>query len=181
MSPPTYLHRLRLEGAVLAGCGALGTVGLLLASTPARHGPASTAGQLAVVAILLAWLGPRGVRRSIARSRSREPEAIGSGEPTPLWHIVAIVAGLTVVAGGLAGWDAGVRVTGGCVLVGAVQGLLIAPLVGREQRRTGRTYYRIPGSRILKGTLLGHVGGDGTGAVAITEVRRPGARASGPA
>lgn len=142
---------------MLAGCGAIGTVGLLAATPQSRDGPLSTAWQLVVVALLLVWLGPRGVRRSIADSSPQPEDQIGSGEPTPLWHIVLIVVVLAAIAGTIAGWDAGIRVTGGCLLVGAVQALLLARMVDAEQRRTGRTFYRIAGSRILKGTRLGYV------------------------
>jgi hypothetical protein len=157
LTAPTYFERLRLEGTVLATCGALGTIVLLAATAQARRGPASTAGQLIVVAALLVWLGPRGVRRAIAHSRARSAGDIGSGEPTPLWHIAGIVVVLTVFAGELAGWDAGMRVTGGCLLVGASQALILGRLVKRNERATGRTYYRLAGSRILRGTRLGHV------------------------
>lgn len=142
---------------MLAGCGAIGTVGLLAATSQSRDGPLSTAWQLVVVALLLVWLGPRGVRRSIADSSPQPEDQIGSGEPTPLWHIVLIVVVLAAIAGTIAGWDAGIRVTGGCLLVGAVQALLLARMVDAEQRRTERTFYRIAGSRILKGTRLGYV------------------------
>lgn len=157
MVPPTYLQRLRLEGAVLAFCGTIGIVVLLAVTTQARRTPGSTAAQLLVVAGLLAWLGPRGVRRSIAGGDQLPAQDIGSGEPTPLWHIVAIAVILTVLAGELGGWDAGLRVTGGCLLVGVFQALVLARIVASEQRASGRTYYRIAGSRILKGTRLGHV------------------------
>ena len=157
MTPaPTYLDRLRLEGAILAACGALGTVGLLILAAGARHGLLSTALQLAAVVLLLAWLAPRGLRRSIAASDERPRAEIGSGEPTPLWHIAAIVIVLAGLAG-LLGWDVSLRVTAGCVLVGAAQTLLLGHLVGREQRRTGRIYYRTAGSRILRGTRLVYV------------------------
>ena len=55
-------------------------------------------------------------------------------------------------------WDAGLRVTGGCVLVGLMQCALMAPLVAREERRS-RTpaFVRLPGSRIGRGTRLGWV------------------------
>jgi hypothetical protein len=141
----------------LAACGAVGTLVLLGATSESRHGLLSTAWQLALVALLLLWLGPRGVRRSIADSSPSSEDQIGSGEPTPLWHIALIVVVLAAIAGTIAGWDAGIRVTGGCLLVGAVQALLLAHVVDAEERRTGRTFYRIAGSRILKGTRLGYV------------------------
>jgi hypothetical protein len=154
---PTYLHRLRLEGTVLAACGVLGTAGLLVATAQARRGPVSTAIQLAVVAALLWWLGPRGVRRSMADSGERARDTIGSGEPTPLWHIALIVVVLVGIAGVIAGWDVGIRVTLGCTLVGAAQALLLGRVVMGEELRTGRTFYRVSGSRILRGTRLGYI------------------------
>jgi len=111
---------------------------------------------LVTVASLLLWLGPRGVRRSIAQIDCLDSDAIGSGEPTPLWHIAAIVAGLAVIAVQLAGWDAGLRITAGCALVGAVQAVIMAGIVGNDERATNRTYYRMAGSRILRGTRLGY-------------------------
>lgn len=161
MSAPTYLQRLRVEGAVLASCGIFGTVALLAVTAQARRGPASTAAQLSVVAALLVWLGPRGLRHSIATSDRLSADAVGSGEPTPLWHIVAIAVILTVLAGELAGWDAGLRVTAGCLLVGTFQSVVLGRVLANRQRATGRTYYRIAGSRILKGTKLGHITDDG--------------------
>lgn len=157
MPAATYLHRLRLEGAVLAACGAIGTVALLAATPQSRHGPVSTLVQLAVVALLLLWLGSRGVRRSMTDSTERTGGESGSGEPTPLWHIALIVVVLAGAAGAIAGWNAGIRVTGGCVLLGAAQALLLARIVAAEERRTGRVFYRVAGSRILKGTRLGYV------------------------
>ena len=157
MSAPTYLQRLRLEGGVLAACGAVGTAALFAGTAGAGHNPVSTALQLCVVALLLLWLGPRGVRRSMAASSERRGDEIGSGEPTPLWHIGAIVVILAGAAGLLAGWDAGIRVTAGCVLVGAAQALLLGSIVRREEHDTGRTFYRTAGSRILRGTRLRHV------------------------
>ncbi len=142
---------------MLAACGAIATAALLAATPEAGHGPVSTALQLGVVAVLLVWLGPRGARRSMAASSERRGGEIGSGEPTPLWHIAAIVAILAGAAGLLAGWDAGIRVTVGCVLVGVAQALLLGDIVRREEHRTGRTFYRTAGSRILRGTRLLHV------------------------
>jgi hypothetical protein len=161
VSAPTYRQRLRLEGAVLTACGAAATLVLLITSAQTTRGPASTIWQLVVVAALLAWFGPRGVRSAVAGSKplSVQPvgdESVGSGEPTPLWHIALIVAGLTLLAGELAGWDAGLRVTVGCMLVGTAQAVLLSALVDRAERASGRTYYRVAGSRILRGTRLGY-------------------------
>ena len=74
------------------------------------------------------------------------------------------VSGLRVfnsaaLAGLPAGWDAGLRVTGGCVLVGFTQGLALERLVAADERVTARTYFRIKGSRILRGTRLGYIDG----------------------
>jgi hypothetical protein len=157
--PPTYRQRLRVEGATLATCGAIGTVILLAGVDQSRRSPASTIGQLVVVGLLLGWLGPRSVGRAIASSRPVGVGQVGSGEPTPLWQLPMIVAGLTGVAGGLAGWDAGLRVTGGCLLVGLAQAVLLERLVAARELRLGRRFYRIPGSRILRGTLLGYEAG----------------------
>lgn len=160
MTVPTYLQRLRLEGALLAACGTIGTVVLLAVTAQARRAPASTAAQLLILAALLAWLGPRGLRRSIASSDQLPPQDIGSGEPTPPWHIVAIAVALTVLAGEIGGWDAGLRVTAGCLLVGVFQSVALGHAVASRQRAGGCTYYRIAGSRLLRGTRLGHVTGD---------------------
>jgi len=51
-------------------------------------------------------------------------------------------------------WDAALRVTGGCLLVGLMQAALMARLVAADERRRGRRYVRLPGSRILRGTKL---------------------------
>ncbi len=158
--PPTYRQRLRIEGLGLAMSGAIGTIALLAVSAQAHRDPLSTAGQLAVVALLLGWLGPRSVRRAIAASESRSERDLGSGEPTPVWRLPLIVVVLAGAAGWVAGWDAGVRVTGGCVLVGLAQALVLERVVAADEHETGRKYFRIAGSRILLGTRLGYIGGD---------------------
>lgn len=157
--PPTYRQRLRVEGLGLALCGTIGTIVLLALSAQAQRDPLNTAGQLAVVALLLALLGPRSVQRAIAASESRSQRDLGSGEPTPVWWLPLIVVALATAAGLLAGWDAGVRVTVGCVLVGLAQALVLERIVAEDERETGRKYFRVPGSRILRGTRLGHIGG----------------------
>jgi hypothetical protein len=157
--PPTYRQRLRIEGLGLALCGAIGTIALLAVSAQAQRDPLSTAGQLGAVALLLAWLGPRSLRRAIAASESRSEGDLGSGEPTPVWWLPLIVVLLAGAAGLVAGWDAGVRVTGGCVLVGLAQALVLERIVAADEHETGREYFRIAGSRILRGTRLGHIGG----------------------
>ncbi len=159
MAAPTYRERLRIEGAMLAGTGAVGS-GLLLALTPqARRWPLSTIGQLALVAVLLARFAPRGARKAMARSEELLPGTVGSGEPTPLWHIPPLVAVLTlsVVLPPVSrlGWDAGLRVTGGCTLVGLAQMILIERTVAADERRQGKTYFRMFGSRLGRGTRLG--------------------------
>lgn len=155
--PPSYRERLRREGAALALSGSAGTVVLLLASSEADRGPLSTVVQLAIVAALLAWLGPRSVRSAIDGAEQVLRKDAGSGEPTPLWQLPAIVAALTGIAGLLAGWDAGLRVTLGCVLVGLAQAVLLERIVAADESRTGRRYFRVAGSRILKGTRLGYL------------------------
>jgi hypothetical protein len=161
--PPTYRDRLRIEGLTLAACGALGCAGLLVLRTDqATRGPLSTVVQLAVVAALLGWLGPRSARRSMQGSEEVAPGEEGSGEPTPLWQLPVIVVGLTatfVALGELddrAGWDAGLRITGGCTLVGLAQAVLLERVVARDEERRARVYFRRPGSRIVRGTRLGH-------------------------
>jgi hypothetical protein len=163
MAAPSYRDRLRIEGLTLAACGAAGSVGILAARTDqATRGPLSTIGQLAVVAALLGWLGPRSARKAIARAEPVAPGREGSGEPTPLWQLPLIVAGLTASVVALqevdprAGWDAGLRVTGGCTLVGLAQAVLIERVVAADEDARGRTYFRMPGSRLGRGTKLGY-------------------------
>lgn len=154
--PPTYRARLRSEGLALAASGLLGTVVLLIATADSRRGTASTVVQLVIVALLLAWLGPRSVHRAVAEAEPLFTPALGSGEPTPLWQLPAIVVGLTLLAGEIAGWGAGLRVTLGCVLVGLTQAFVLARIVALNERASGRTYLRVKGSRILRGTRLGY-------------------------
>jgi hypothetical protein len=152
----TYRRRLRLEGLTLAGCGALGSVLLLVLTDEARRMPLSTAGQLVFVAALLGWLGPRGLRRSIADSQPLPPGEAAGGEPTPLWQAPVGVAGLSAIAGYLGGWDAGLRVTLGCLLVGLGQAVLLERMVAAEERGSRRVFLRLPGSSWFRGTLLGY-------------------------
>jgi hypothetical protein len=98
------------------------------------------------------------VRRAIAASESRSERDLGSGEPTPVWWLPLIVVVLATAAGLLAGWDAGVRVTLGCGLVGLAQAMVLERIVAADEHETGRKYFRIAGSRILRGTRLGHIG-----------------------
>ena len=155
-APPTYRHRLQLEGGTLAALGAIASVVLIAAVDDATDVPGSTVGQLAIVVVLLGVFGPRGVRSSLEQAEPLEdPGDAGSGEPTPLWHLPLVVAVLVTPFLLVGAPDAALRVTGGCTLVGLTQALLLAGLVTREERATGRTYVRRPGSRILRGTRLG--------------------------
>jgi hypothetical protein len=154
--PPTYRARLQLEGLVLAGLGIAGSIALLAFDDHATDVPASTIGQLAIVAVLLAFFGPRSVRSAIAGAEPvAGPQSAGGGEPTPLWHLPLIVAMLATPLWLLGAPDAALRVTGGVVLVGLTQALVLAALVAADEQRTGRTFVRLPGSRILRGTKLG--------------------------
>jgi hypothetical protein len=160
--PPTYRERLRIEGLTLAACGAAGSAGVIAFKTEqATRWPLNTAAQLAVVAGLLGWLGPRSVRKSIDTSEPLGVGEEGSGEPTPLWQLPLIVASLTASLVALeqvnprAGWDAGLRITGGCTLVGLAQAFLLERVVARDEDQRGRAYYRVKGSRLGRGTKLG--------------------------
>jgi hypothetical protein len=159
---PTYRERLRLEGAVLAGSAACASALLLAGVAAASYRPWSTIGQLVVVALGLAVLAPLAARRSIAKARPIEPGEDVDGHPTALWKpplVLLLLATPFAVAGelgvGAAGWDAALRVAGGCVLVGLAQALLIERIVAADEARTGRTYVRLPGSRASRGTRLG--------------------------
>lgn len=162
---PTYRERLRIEGAVLAGAGALVSVLLLVLVAQASERTSSTIGQLAVVAVLLAALAPRSARRAIAAARPVAPGEQLTGEPTALWKpplVLLALAALFIVPGELAGggsWDGGLRITAGCLLVGLAQALLVERVVAADERRTGRTYLRLPGSTMIRGTKLGFFGG----------------------
>lgn len=157
---PTYRERLRLEGLALAGLGLLDCALLLRVFPQARRWPLNTAGQLVLVAALLGYFGPRSVRKALDASVPLPADELGSGEPTPLWHIPPIVAGLTLAFGlapnELAGWDAGVRIGGGCALVGLAQAGLLERVVARDEALRGRRYYRVRGSRLGRGTKLGY-------------------------
>jgi len=161
-TPPTYRERLRLEGAVLAATGALGSVLLLALADEASERAASTALQITFVVAVLAVAGPIFVRRWLAQAR---PVADGvglTGQPTALWKPPLVVVGLTalfVVPGelgfGAVGWDAGLRITLGCMLVGLAQAVLVERLVASDEARNGRSYVRLPGSKATSGTNLG--------------------------
>ena len=160
--PPTYRERLRAEGAALAGAGALSSVLLLVAIPEASERSASTIGQLVLVALLLLVLASRSARRSIAAAKPIASAGGLTGEPTPLWKpplVLLVLAALVVVPGelgvGAGGWDAALRVTGGCLLVGLAQALLIERIVAADEARSGRRYVRMPGSSVTSGTKLG--------------------------
>lgn len=164
--PPTYRERLRVEGAVLAGAGALASA-LLLALVPeASERAASTIGQLVFVCVLLAVFAPHTARRSIDGARSATPGEELTGEPTPLWKpplVLLVLAAAFVVPGelglGAVGWDAGLRITGGCLLVGLAQMLLIERIVAAHEARVNRRYVRLPGWSVRGGTKLAFFGG----------------------
>ena len=160
--PPTYRERLRIEGGVLAGAGALASVLLLAVVPQASDRAASTIGQLVFVTLLLLVLAPRGARRSIDGARRVTPGEQPTGEPTPLWKpplVLLVLAALFVVPGelgvGAGGWDAGLRIAGGCLLVGLAQALLIERIVAADEARSGRRYVRLPGWTLTSGTKLG--------------------------
>ncbi len=161
-TPPTYRRRLRLEGTVLAAAGALASAALLAFADEATERAASTALQIAFVAAVLAVAGPFYVRRWLAAAQPIAPDAQLTGQPTALWKpplVVVVLTALFVVPGelgvGAVGWDAGLRITLGCMLVGLVQALLVERLVASDEARNGRSYIRIPGSRATSGTNLG--------------------------
>jgi len=160
--PPTYRKRLRLEGTVLAASGALASVLLLTLVAEATERAASTALQIAFVAVLLAIAGPLYVRRWLAAAQPVADGAGLTGQPTALWKpplVVVVLTALFVVPGelgiGAVGWDAGLRITLGCTLVGLAQALLVERLVASDEARQGRSYVRLPGSRATSGTNLG--------------------------
>lgn len=155
-APPTYRARLQLEGGTLAALGAAGSLLLLVLADGATDVPGSTIGQLAIVVLLLASFGPRGVRRSLTDAEPLSGASVaGSGEPTPLWHLPLVAGGLTAPFLLLGAPDAALRVTGGCTLVGLAQAIVLAGIVARAEAAEGRVYVRRPGSRILRGTCLG--------------------------
>jgi len=155
VSAPSYRERLRLEGAVLAGCGALSAVLVLGLADTATRQPLSTGVQLGLVAVLMGTLGAHSVVRSMRRAQDLGGADPGSGEPTPIWQLPLIVAGLTLAFGFAAGWDAGLRIGGGCVVVGLAQAVLFERLVAAEEGKASRRFFRMPGSSLFTGTKLG--------------------------
>src|SRR3954451_14983920 len=165
MPPPSYRERLRIEGLTLAAIGAASSAGLIAFVPASRRWPLNTVAQLAAVAVLLEALGTRKVRKWLREAEETERGREGSGEPTPLWMLPPIVAFLAAFfvllpETGLpgsekAGWDAGLRVTAGCMLVGLAQGLRFAGVVGEDEQNRGRRYIRVKGSHLWSGTKLG--------------------------
>lgn len=170
---PTYRDRLRAEGLVLAGVGVAGSALLLATREQSKRMPLNTIGQLVLLGVGLARLGPRSTAKAMGAAQRVEPSGVGTGEPTPLWHVPVPVIAQTLffakVAGVLAkplplpprlkdaaGWDAGLRVTAGSALVGAYQALGVARQVAADEAVHGRTYFRMPGSRLGSGTVLGY-------------------------
>ena len=161
-TPPTYRVRLRIEGAVLAGSGALASALLLAFVTESTERATSTAVQIAGVTVLLAVLGPLSLRRWLAAAQPIGAGTEPSGEPTALWMpplVVVVLVAIFVIPGelgiGAVGWDAGLRISLGCLIVGLTQALLLAPLVAADETRRDRRYVRLPGSRAIGGTKLG--------------------------
>jgi hypothetical protein len=163
--PPSYRERLRTEGLALAACGAVASAALVAFVPASRRWPLNTLGQLAAVAVLLEGLGTRRVRKWLDRAEELSPGEEGTGEPTPLWMmppIMVLLAGVFVLlpetglpASDRAGWDAALRITGGCLLVGLVQALRFGGIVGAEESKRGRRYLRVKGSHLWSGTKLG--------------------------
>jgi hypothetical protein len=161
-TPPTYRERLRLEGTVLAVAGGLGSVLLLAFVDEASERAASTALQIAFVVAVLAVAGPIFVRRWLGAAQPVADGAGLTGQPTALWKpplVVVVLTALFVVPGelgiGAVGWDAGLRITLACMLVGLAQALLVERLVAYDEMRNGRRYIRLPGSQATSGTNLG--------------------------
>ena len=147
---------------MLAASGALASVLLLTLVAEATERAASTALQIAFVAVLLAIAGPLYVRRWLAAAQPVADGAGLTGQPTALWKpplVVVVLTALFVMPGelgiGAVGWDAGLRITLGCTLVGLAQALLVERLVASDEARQGRSYVRLSGSRATSGTNLG--------------------------
>lgn len=167
--PAAYVTRLRLEGGVLAAVGIAASVALAVKVPQARRWPHSTAGQVGLLVAGLALRGPKSVEAWMAAAE-RVDAVQTTGEPTPLWHVPApmitgalLFKGLELIGGPLrpltakAGWDASLRVTAGSAVVGLSQALLLARTVAAAEAREGRTYVRLPGSRLGSGTRLGYL------------------------
>jgi hypothetical protein len=93
------------------------------------------------------------------RSRLRLEGGVlaGVGSPSPLWHLPLVMVVLATPFALLGSWDAALRVTAGCALVGLAQALLLERIAAREEARLGGgALVRLPGSRLL-GTRLGRL------------------------
>jgi len=152
---PTYRERLQTEGLMLAVCGGIACVAVFAFTDVADEPRSITIVELLIVAGLVATLGPLALRRARRRAIELDADEVGSGEPTPLWHIAVIVAFLVVLAGVTLGPLGALNAAGGCVVIGFGQAILLATLVGMDEREQGRRFYRVRGSRILRGTRLG--------------------------
>jgi hypothetical protein len=164
--PPSYRERLRTEGFALAACGAIGSAALVAFVPASRRWPLNTLAQLTAVVVLLEAFGTRRVRRWVANADEIAPGEEGGGEPTPIWMLPPIVAVLAAVfvllpetglpASDRAGWDAALRITGGCMLVGLAQALRYAGVVAAAESSSGRRCLRVKGSHLWCGTKLGY-------------------------
>jgi hypothetical protein len=167
VAPPSYRERLRTEGLALAACGLAGSAALVAFVPASRRWPLNTVAQLAAVGALLEVVGTRKVRGWMRDADELTPGEEGSGEPTPLWMLPPIMVSLAAVfvllpetglpGSDRAGWDAALRITGGCLLVGLVQGLRFEGVVATEEKARGRRYIRVKGSHLWSGTKLGWV------------------------
>lgn len=170
-SPHAYADRLASEGAALAAIGAAGSVALLRTVPEARRWPHQTIGQLIGVTVLLLGPATMRMRRSLQHAPAVDRAAAGSGQPTPLHHLpVPVLASMVVVAPvgrrlapiadlrRRAGWDAALRVTGGSLLVGLWQAVILRRAVREAEARRGATAVRLAGSR-LGATRVGFVDG----------------------
>lgn len=146
--------------------GLLGSAALLALTDQAKRWPLNTAAQLVAVTVALLRLGPRGVDKAVEHAQELPSPHLGTGEPTPLWHIpVPVLAAALFFKGAerlpgpgasRAGWDASLRVTLGAALVGLAQAGVLERSVATAERRTGRTYYRAKGARLGRGTPLAY-------------------------
>src|SRR3954451_13389956 len=167
VAPPSYRERLRTEGLALAACGLVGSAVLVGFVPASRRWPLNTLAQLAAVAALLEGFGTRKVRGWMRDAEELTPGEEGSGEPTPLWMLPPIMVSLAAVfvllpetglpASDRAGWDAALRITGGCLLVGLVQGVRYERIVAKEEAARGRRDTRVKVSPLWSGTKLGWV------------------------
>lgn len=150
---------------MLAASGLAASAALIVRMPQSRRWPASTIGQVALVAAGMAVRGPAVVTGWMAAAEPVDAVPV-TGEPTPLAHVpVPMVLGALLLRalasiGGpgarLAGRDAALRVTAGSAVVGAAQALVLAPAVAASEEHERRTYFRLPGSRLGTGTRLGY-------------------------